>query len=253
MSNRDFVKAFRNQQFCCDNRKIFSQLPDDCVDLILTDPPYKSYQSNRPLAHAKVKLVDGALFDAAYFAQASYRVLKPGGHLYCFCDHLTFSDIRAELERAGFQYKNCLVWVKNNHGSGDLRGNWAPQHEFVIFVSKGRGQSLNGKRKSNVLLKRQSDGSLQFYQKVSNYRYNHGTSKPVDILRVIVQASSSPGDLIFDPYGGSGSTAEACVLEERHYLMTEIDPDHFTESKERLDELERIERIQYNLNQQVTP
>ncbi|MCX6639151.1 MAG: site-specific DNA-methyltransferase [bacterium] len=253
MSARNTLKSLTNRVICCDNREVFAQLPDHSIDLILTDPPYKTYQSNRPQAHAKVKVIDQALFDLEYFARESYRVLKDSCHLYCFCDHLTFSEIRAELERVGFQYKNCLVWVKNNHGSGDLRGNWAPQHEFIIFASKGRGQPLNGKRRSNVLLKRHTDGSLEFFQKVSNYRYNHGTSKPVDILRIILQVSSRPGDLVFDPYGGSGSTAEACVLEERSYLLTEIDPDHHSEAQERIDELLKIERIQYQSYQQVTP
>ena len=242
-----------NRQICCDNRDLFRQLPDESVDLILTDPPYKNYQSNRPVAHPRVKAVDAGQFHLDLFARESFRVLRKGHHLYCFCDHLTFPAIRNGLEEAGFTYKNCLVWVKNNHGSGDLRGNWAPQHEFIIFASKGRGLALKGRRSPNVLLKRAADGSVQFYSKVSNYRFNHGTAKPVEILRLLIRASTERGDLVLDPYGGSGSTAEACLRERRRFILAEIDPDYASHAKERIAEIRSLSKPYKAKHRQVTP
>ncbi|RJP79348.1 MAG: site-specific DNA-methyltransferase [Candidatus Zixiibacteriota bacterium] len=229
-----FPPDLLDRLICGDNRDLFARLPDACVDLVLTDPPYKDYRSNRPVAHPKLKQVQRRHFDREAFARESFRVLKEGAHLYCFCDHLTFPEIRAELVRAGFLYKNCLVWIKNNHGSGDLRGNFAPQHEFIIFAAKGRSRPLQGKRQSNVLVKDRRGGRLEVYPKVNNYRYNHGTSKPVDLLRRLIQASSDPGEIVLDPYGGSGSTAEAARREGRRYMVWEIDPDHHREAEERL-------------------
>lgn len=223
-----------NRIHCCDNQELFAALPDESVDLILTDPPYKNYRSNRPVTHKKLKRMAAGEFHLELFARESHRILKNGCHLYCFCDHLTFPRIREELERAGFLYKNCLVWFKNNHGSGDLRGNWAPRHEFIIFASKGRPKPLNGRRRSNVLVKNLRRGTIEFFPKVSNYRYQHGTSKPVDLLRILIQASSQRGDLVVDPYGGSGSTAEACLLEERRFILAEIDPDFHRIAEKRI-------------------
>jgi site-specific DNA-methyltransferase (adenine-specific) len=242
-----------NRQFNCDNKKLFDKLPDNSIDLILTDPPYKDYQSNRPVANPKVKAVEARLFDADYFARESYRVLKKGHHLYCFCDHITFPEVRAAIENAGFIYKNCLIWVKNNHGSGDLKGNWAPQHEFILFATKGKGVPLKGRRKSNVLLKRSSDGGINFYNKVSNYKFKHGTAKPVELLRSILQSSSGVGDVVLDPYGGSGSTAEACILEKRQYVLVEIDKEHYRTAEERI--ATALENIKYKsfIYKQATP
>ncbi len=237
-STRESLTALINRQVCCDNRDLFRRLPDESVDLILTDPPYKTYQSNRPIVHPRVKAMDSQQFDLPFFAHECYRVLKKGHHLYCFCDHLTFPEIREELEKAKFTYKNCLVWVKNNHGSGDLRGNWAPQHEFIIFATKGRGKPLHGKRRSNVLLKRNGNGNLEFYPKVSNYRFKHGTAKPVDLLQCLIEASTDKGDIVLDPYGGSGSTAEACLLEKRRFILAEIDPECYRRAEKRIAELE---------------
>jgi site-specific DNA-methyltransferase (adenine-specific) len=217
-----------------DNRDLFARLPDDSVDLVLTDPPYKNYRSNRPTAHPILKRIQHGQFDVELFARESYRVLKSGCHLYCFCDHLTFPGIRTALVEAGFKYRNCLVWVKNNHGSGDLRGNWAPQHEFIIFVSKGKPQPLRGRRQSNVLGRRPGKGLLEPFPKVSNYRFNHGTTKPVELLQMIIQASSKPDEIVLDPYGGSGSTAVACILEGRRYILSEIDPEYHRIALERI-------------------
>ncbi len=244
---------FINQPTCCDNAELFAQLPEESIDLILTDPPYKDYQSNRPVAHPRVKAVRTEDLDLDLFSTESYRVLKSGCHLYCFCDHLTFPDVRRSLIEAGFTYKNCLVWVKNNHGSGDLRGNWAPQHEFIIFAAKGTSRRLRGSRKSNVLLKRQDDGNIEFYKKVSNYKFNHGTAKPVDLLRSIIQSSSEPGDIVLDPYGGSGSTAEASLLERRRFILAEIDPEHHRQAAERLKNIQQSKLKSPNQYKRISP
>ena len=235
---------FIDRAYHADNRDVFSGLPDNSIDLILTDPPYKDYQSNRPVAHNKVKKINQNDFDIPYFLEQSARVLKPGHHFYCWCCHNTFPGIYQELQNlqsskeAGksadyLVYRNCLVWVKNNHGSGDLRSNFAPQHEFIIYATKGKGIPFNGKRPSNVLFKR-GDTGIEFYKKVSNYKYNHGTTKPVKILELLIKTSTMQGELVFDPYAGTMSVGEACILTDRHYLLVEIDENFFKRGLERL-------------------
>lgn len=241
------IEDFYNKAFNCDNRDIFSILPDNSIDMILTDPPYKDYQSNRPIVHSKLKKIKQSDFDLLYFLEQSARVLKDNSHFYCWCDHLTFPIIFLEINKLKelakksksknyLSYKNCLIWIKNNHGSGDLKGNYAPQHEFIIFASKGKGKPLNGKRKPNVFFKKGHLG-IEFFKKVSNYEFNHGTTKPVEILRLLIEASSTEGDLVFDPYAGSMSTGEACILTRRNYLLIEIDKLNYINGINRLQTL----------------
>ncbi|MBC8465552.1 site-specific DNA-methyltransferase [bacterium] len=249
------MKKYENKIFNQDNREIFLDLPDNSVDLILTDPPYKDYQSNRPIVHSKVKKINQIDFDLPFFIRQSARVLKVGGHFYCWCDHLTFPAIYNEIielekheskikleGRKRFSsnylhYKNCLIWVKSNHGSGDLKGNFAPQHELILFACKGsKGRPLRGKRPSNVLFKREN-GIINFYPKVSNNKFKHGTSKPVEILTKLIKISSEQGDLVFDPYGGSMSTGEACIRTNRKYLIVEIDEEFCAQGLERLENI----------------
>jgi len=235
---------------CCDNREVFAELPDDSIDLILTDPPYKDYQSNRPVAHRKIKQIKESDFDLPFFLEQSARVLKPGRHFYCWCDHLTFpgivTEINAQTKRARAArsknyliYKNCLVWVKSNHGSGDLTGDWAPQHEFVIYAFKApKRRPFFGKRQKNVFYHpTDKAGVVKLIDKVDNYRFNHSNSKPVEILRRIIEYTTLPGELVFDPYAGSMSTGEACVLTGRRYLLVEVDPEFYAEGVMRMGQI----------------
>ena len=216
--------SFHNKIIAADNREVFPRIPDDSIDLILTDPPYKNYQSQRPVVHPKQKKIRQTDFDLPFFIQQSFRVLKTGGHFYCFCDHLTFPDIIHELRGSSFRYKNCLVWVKNNHGSGDLVGDWAPQHEFIIFAVKGKGRPINRPRPANVLK----------FSKVRNEEFAHGTVKPVDLLMKIIEASTAPEELVLDPYAGVMSTAIACIRTDRRYLMIEKEEEYYRKGMERI-------------------
>ncbi len=237
--------------FNCDNRLVFESLPDNSIDLIITDPPYKDYQSNRPVKHEKVKKILESDFDLPYFIEQSARVLKPGAHFYCWCDHLTFPGIVGEMKRQMEQqieqikqkdmrhyltYKNMLVWVKNNHGSGDLKGNYAPQHELVIFGCKGdKGRKLNGKRQPNVYFKRDSTKSaVKFFSKVPNTVHTHGTSKPVIIQIEMIEKSTKRKNLVLDPYAGSMSTGMASKRIGRSFLLVEYDSGHYGNGIERL-------------------
>jgi len=230
-----FSDNFINQVYHNRCEEIFPQIPDGSIDMILTDPPYKDYQSNRPIAHEKVRKILSDTFDIPLFIRESTRVLKPGGHFYCWCDHQSFPGIVNEINRFNstqrkivdrLRDKNMLIWVKNNHGSGDLKGNWAPQHELIIFATRGKGDPLRGKRPSNVFFYRDESSCLQFYKRVSNYRHQHGTSKPLPILEQIIGSSTDPGDIILDPYAGSLSTARAAKSMNRNYLMIEMEKEY---------------------------
>ncbi len=239
-----FDENFVNRVYHNDCRRLLPLVPDNSVDLILTDPPYKDYQSNRPVARPKVKKVSATTFDIVEFISQSTRLLKPGAHFYCWCDHRTFPELVATITANNttlsteeqLRYKNCLVWVKNNHGSGDLKGDWAPQHEFILFAVKGKGNPLRGKRQPNVLYQRNMDGNIQFYQRTFNYRHQHGTTKPQEILTRLIEASSAPGDLVLDPYAGTLSAAVAARNLNRNYLMIELEKEHLENNIQRLSE-----------------
>jgi len=211
-----------------DCRKIMPDLPDVSVDLVLTDPPYAiNYRSNRRVTRPRFDYIDNDLPGdwIEQFARESYRLLKDDRHLYCFCRHDTYPRFYRAFEDAGFNMKRTLVWIKNNHGSGDLKGDYASRDEWIIFAHKGR-RLLRGKRMDNILE----------FPKVHTGSLLHPTQKPVELLEVLIENSTDGGEVVLDPYAGVLSTAVAAMNKQRNFMMIEINPEFIELGKNRLDE-----------------
>ena len=130
--------------------ELMKSIPDGCIDLVVTDPPYGiSFVSN----HRKEKYSHIKNDDSLHWLNALvdelYRVLKMNTAVYCFCSWHNVDIFKASFERK-FKLKNIIVWEKNNTSMGDLKGSYAPKYEFVIYAHKGR-RVLNGFRHPDVL------------------------------------------------------------------------------------------------------
>lgn len=203
-----------NQVIQGDCLEFMKTLPDKCIDLVLTDPPYgMDYQSSwRTDKYAKIEGdVDVSWFPT--FAKEIYRLLKDDSHVYIFCNDYAISTFRDELAKVGFTNKRTLVWVKNNHTSGDLEGDYGNKTEFVLFAHKGR-KELNGKRETNVLSYSRAATEL------------HPTQKPTDLFQFLISKSTKEGDVVLDPYSGSCTTAIAAKELGRNYICVEKDGDY---------------------------
>lgn len=221
----DLSAELLNRFSCGDCFSILRDLPDECVDLVLTDPPYGiDYQSNRRVARPKLPKFenDVDLSWVGEWVDQTYRVLKRDRHFYCFTRFDMYPRFYQEISRR-FKVKNCLIWRKNNHGSGDLYGAYAPQNEMIIFAAKGR-RELNGRRHPDVL---ECDNVPSFHR-------FHATQKPVHLLRFLIEKSTNPGEIVLDPFAGSGSTGLACIDsvhtqardKRRRYILIELNPDY---------------------------
>lgn len=203
--------------------EVMKTMADKSFDLVLTDPPYgMAYQSSwRTEKYERIANDE----DVAWFpdfAKEVYRVLKDDSHVYIFCNDYAVSDFRRELEKVGFTPKRTLVWVKNNHTSGDLEGDYANKTEFVVYAQKGR-RLLNGKRETNV---------LNFDRVASEI---HPTQKPVNLCEFLISKSTNAGDWVLDPFAGSGTTIIAAKNTGRNAIGIEIEPQYHAISLSRLD------------------
>ncbi len=109
--------------------------------------------------------------------------------------------------------KNRIIWVKNNWTAGDLTGDFSNQYECIAFMPKN-GFKLNGYRHSNV---------WEFDRVPPS---NHPTEKPIALLSRIIENCTNVGDLVFDPFVGSGATLFACKKLNRRFVGSEIDKEH---------------------------
>lgn len=208
--------------------ELMAGMDAESVDAVVTDPPYgMAYQSNWRVATRQFSAIEqDAGFDPSWTREwmtACHRVLKPDTHFYAFCSDHHLGAFREATADAGFTVKRCLVWVKDGWTSGDLEGDYGHQTEFVIFAHKGRRQ-LDGGRIGNVL-----DG-----RRVPPSSLQHPTQKPVGILRPLIVKSTVEGDVVLDPFCGSGSTGVACGEHGRRFIGIDSDPRYVQIARERL-------------------
>jgi len=214
--------AFVNNVTCIDWQEGIKQVLDNSVDLVVTDPPYgMKFQSNRRKELHKSIQNDDNLDWLGGWCKELKRVCKDEAHLYVFCSWHNVDIFKQELG-AYFQIKNILIWEKNNHGSGDLLGDYAPKYEMIIFCSNGT-KKLNGGRDANILKSAKTGND------------NHPTEKPVNLISYLIEKSSNKGDLVLDTFAGSFSTAQACKQKERNWICFEIETDYCKTAKNLLN------------------
>jgi site-specific DNA-methyltransferase (adenine-specific) len=164
--------------------------------------------------------------DARWISEAA-RLLVDGGAAYVFTCWDRLEDWKTEIQEQGLRVRSCIVWDKGIHGLADLQTCWAPQHELILFASKGRHVLKGARPKDVVRVNRVSSAQLQ-----------HPYQKPIELLSVICQASCLEGDTVLDPYMGSGSTGVACIKEGINFIGCEIDPKHFATARRRIRDSE---------------
>ena len=187
------------------------------VDAIITDPPYgMNFKSNhRKEKYEKIHNDDDLSFLDGYFQRCD-KLLKDNTHIYCFCSWHHIDKFKIAFEKY-FTLKNIIVWEKNNTSMGDLKGSYAPKHEFILFGHKGR-RLRNGKRLPDVIQAKRTGNKL------------HPTQKPVDLLEIFIKQSTDRNEVILDSFMGSGSTGVACMNTNRKLakeLQRIIDEDEF--------------------------
>lgn len=207
--------------------ELMKNIPDGSVDLVLTDPPYgMDFQSHRRKeVYAKIKNDTSLEWLDGYFAECS-RILKDDTAIYCFCSWHNVDIFKKAFEKY-FKLKNIIVWVKNNHGSGDLKASYAPKHEFILYGNKGR-RTFYGKRMEDVI----------FANKTKNE--NHPTEKPIDLLEQFINNSTEKNAVVFDGFMGSGSTGVACINTNRNFIGIELDKGYFDIAEKRINEAQNI-------------
>lgn len=192
-----------------------STLADASVDLVITDPPYESLEKHRKIGTTtRLKVSKGSsntwfdIFPNERFEsllEELFRVLKKNAHFYLFCDQETMFVIKPIAEKVGFKFWKPIVWDKVSIGMGY---HYRARYEFILFFEKG-------KRKLNDL------GVPDILEHKRVHR-GYPTEKPVSLLEVLISQSSNSGDLVIDPFFGSGSTLVAASNLERDYLGCDI-------------------------------
>ena len=211
--------------------EVISTLLDKSIDCLLTDPPYGTeYKSNRKqdVSNDLHKPIEGDTeVDAIKLISDCLAALdskmKDDSHCYIFCDWEMYPQV-TEIVKQYFEIKNLLIWYKNNHGAGDLKGSYAPIYECVIFGVKG-GKKLQGDKRIPDVLEE---------AKISSKDQVHPTEKPVPLLKTLLDQSCNEGEVVIDPFAGSGTTLEAAKSMGIGYIGCEVNDKNYELAKLRL-------------------
>ncbi|SMB96257.1 DNA modification methylase [Thermanaeromonas toyohensis ToBE] len=224
-----------------DARSLVGELPEESVRLLLTDPPYgMEYRSNRRWASQAPEVIRNDRQEEAFalleeVIKASLPKLQKDAHVLVFCSWRGEPKVREILENAGLTVKGSLVWVKEEHSAGDVRGAFAPRHERIIHAVKGSPEV--SPRKPDVFYVPRAKREL------------HPAEKPVELLKQLIECTTAEGDLVLDPFAGVASTCVAALELGRVFVGFEIDGEYYEKGRERLyrvaqEKVEEIVRLQ---------
>lgn len=202
---------------CSDAVTWLRGLRDESVDLVVTDPPYESLEKHRAigtttrLSHSKSSSNDWfPIFPNTRFPELFrevYRVLARHSHFYLFCDQETMFVAKPLAEAAGFRFWKPIVWDKKRIGMGY---HYRSRYEFILFFEKGK-RRLNDLGQADVI-------------ECPRIRGGYPTEKPVLVSELLVQQSTRAGELVVDPFLGSGSAGEAALRCGRSFLGNDLLP-----------------------------
>jgi site-specific DNA-methyltransferase (adenine-specific) len=239
------------------------RVPDECFDLIVTDCPYKiiaggirkvyegdecggvlnkrDYNKTDPkgvlsrkrfvsdgtdcsnkwikkgLNDVVCAVKSGKMFDHNdikfnEWLPELYRVLKKGTHCYIMVNSRNLKELQIEAEKAGFEFQNLLVWDKGNRTPNKY---YMQQVEYILMLSKRPAKNINDMGSGNLIT-------------IPNIIGNkvHPTEKPVALMKHLIKNSISKGEIIYEPFAGSGSACVAAKELSIDFVATEIDSQY---------------------------
>lgn len=217
--------------------ELMKDIPDNSIDLILTDPPYRVITGGMKsgFSHGTGNIFQasgtGLLFKhnsitVKEWAGILFSKLKYSCHAYVFVNSLNIGEFIQELKSVGFIHQNVLIWHKNNKNTSRT---YMKDCEYILFFRKGSHKTINNPSSPTVL-------------KFKNPKpKSHPTQKPTDLLELLISNSSNNDDLVFDPFMGSGSTGVACKNLNRDFIGIEKDENYFKIAETRINSADKKE------------
>lgn len=223
-----------------DSHSLLKQVPDHCIDFILTDPPYNLAQhstGNIPLPGRTAMNNDLAPWDLIDFKPEEWvdefiRILKPNGNLFIFTSYNKIGQWYELLDHR-FDATNFMVWHKTNPAPKIFKAGFLNSCE-LIYTCWNKGHTWNFISQAEMHNFVESSICMR-PERLQNPK--HPTQKPVAILKKLITIASNEGDVVLDPFMGVGSTGVAALDLGRKFIGFEINPTYFSAAERRLNDM----------------
>ena len=251
------MDKYLNKILAGDCVDVMRKIPDASIDAVFADSPYNLQLGSKTLYRPEDQTAARAVRDSwdafensheydeftrAWLAQCK-RVLKPDGALWTIGSYHNIFRIGAILQDLGFWILNDIVWVKTNPMPNFRGTRFTNAHETLIWATPRK----TGKYTFNYETMKKLNGGKQMRSdwdiniclgeeriKDANGKSLHNTQKPMDLLRRVILASTKPGDIILDPFVGSGTTAAAARELGRNFIGIDREESYVSAARERV-------------------
>lgn len=212
-----------NKIYCGDSLHLLNGIKDNSIDLVVTNPPYKTTSRGNAGNSGGMMQKDinkkGQVFanndiEISDWIHQLYRILKDGSHCYIMTNHKNLQNYLNKTTEAGFKFIKSLIWNKGNKIMGQY---YMSQYEYILFLRKGKGVKINNCGTADIL------NVPNIKTKDKNGNNIHDTEKPVELMDILINNSSNKGDIILDPFMGVGSVPLSCIKNDREFIGFEID------------------------------
>ena len=229
-------------------------LPEESVDLIFADPPY-NLQLGGDLSRPDNSEVDGVTDDWDQFAsldaydlfthdwlKAARRILKPDGAIWVIGSYHNIFRVGAMLQDQGFWIQNDVIWRKSNPMPNFRGTRFTNAHETLIWATKSESSKptfhYQAMKMMNDGVQMRSDWTLPICTGMERLKHNgkkvHPTQKPESLLHRVILSTTNQGDVIVDPFFGTGTTGAVAKKLGRHFIGFEREEEYRIHAKRRL-------------------
>ncbi len=230
-------------------------VPEGSVDAVFADPPYRLSNGGATVRNGRLASVDKGAWDRSLgsfeedhafnvrWLSAARRVLKPEGTLWVSGTHHVIFSLGFALQTLGFKVINQITWEKPDPPPNALHTAFTHTHETLLWASKGKGARhtfnydlVNGPNPASQVSSVWRIPTVPRDEKLQGY---HPTQKPLKLVRRALLASTKEGDLVFDPFCGSGTTAVAAKELDRFFVGAELEEEFAELAARRIRAMER--------------
>lgn len=231
---------------CIDVMKL---IETESIDVIFADPPYflsnggqsissgKKVSVNKGEWDKKANYSDTSVFTNRWLSEC-YRLLKTNGTIWVSGTHHNIFEVEKEMSRIGYKIINIIIWHKSDPPPLLYKNKFRFSYEMIIWAKKSVGYTFNYNRMFEINDKEMEDvwtlSAVQNREKCFGY---HPTQKPECLIERIIVASSDKGDVILDPFMGSGTTCFVAKKLRRKFIGIEKEEKYYTIANKRVDSL----------------
>lgn len=228
-----------------DGLELLNTVPDQSIDLVLTDPPYITSRDSGMNQLANSDDVDDKYgrkyaiktdygeWDSNFtlelleqYVEGYYRVLKNGGTCIIFFDIWKITNLSDIFQSKKFKQLRLIEWVKTNP---------VPINASINYLTNSREIAITAVKKSKPTFNSKYDKGIYEYPIYSGKDRFHPTQKSLKLFEDLVEKHSNVGDLVLDTFMGSATTAVACLMKDRSYIGSEVDSEFYNKAQQRID------------------